>query len=191
MQMLSAGGHPMSGEYPVFENEYGSSMLDNRLTEEMMWQIDGRAVKLLDPQRGTIPKGPEYRAIWCSRDPKEQARSQAKFLRILAGVNVSREEVRALAKSYDKDKAPALQCLLASGMTGADILSVRFERVLSNPWEISEQIRAHCKMPLDIDKMAAVVIQRSPACAPGLDLEMRLIGQRRNARHVDNSAIEG
>lgn len=185
MQMLSAGGHPVSGEYPAFENEYGRAMLDDNLSEPMMRKIDGCAVKLLDPQRGHIPKGPTYRAIWCSRDPREQSRSQAKFIRILTGVNVARKEVRAFAKSYEKDKAPALQSLLAAGMCGNDILSVRFERILSKPWEIAEQLRAHCGLEMDIEKMASSVIRRSPQCAIGLDLEMRLIERRNKVAVMD------
>lgn len=182
MQMLEAGGMPTSGEFPAFENEYGAGLFSGALTADMMWKIDGCAVKLLDPHRGIIPKGPQYRTIWCVRDPGEQAKSQAKFLRLLTGIQMSRAEVRGFVRSYEKDKAPALQALYRAGVPPDGIMALRFQFVLARPWEAAEKINAHCGGGLNTEKMAAAVIQRSPACAPGLDLEMRLIEERKRAQ---------
>ena len=76
MQMLEAGGMPCSGEYPAFEDEAGNLLLADMLSLDYMQTLEGKAVKLLDPHRGKIPKGPEYHVLGCSRDYGEQARSQ-------------------------------------------------------------------------------------------------------------------
>lgn len=180
MQMLHATGIPCAGEYPAFEDEHGSRVLSGEsLTDEMVADLRGRAVKLLDLHRGGLPRGPEYRVIWMSRNPAEQGKSQAKFLSTLTGMRLGRDVARDFARSYGPD-TPKLQAALdRAGATA--ILRMRFESVLEDPLRAAGLFAGHVGIGLDrLNDMANVVRKRSPACAPDLSLELSLIERARS-----------
>lgn len=181
MQMLETGGIPCTGEYPAFEHELGSVILSGEaLTTEMLAPFAGHAVKLLDPHRGSLPVGPEYRVIWMSRDHAQQGKSQAKFISVLTGMPLGRDMARDFARSYGPD-TPKLQAALdRAGVTSA--LRLTFEGVLSRPHAAATVIAAHVGIdPSKCAGMAAVVRNRDPACAPDLSMELTLIDERRQA----------
>jgi len=171
MQMLAAGGMPMSGEYPAFEDDAGGLLLTDSLTLAVMQKLDGKAVKFLDPHRGTIPRGPDYRVIWCSRDYHEQALSQAKFSEMMLGIRF--DDIDRLEQSYRDDKLAAIKSLIACGVSG--ILDLRFENVLADPRGAAAEIAGYCGPGLDVSLMAAVARPRSPLCAPDMAIELSLM----------------
>lgn len=165
MQMLSRGGVPCVGEWPAFEPEEA-----NAPTPAFIAASAGKAVKILDPQRVGLPG--DVRVIWLDRDHGEQAKSHAKFLRMLMGFHVDRDGRRKLAASMVRDTHAAL-ALIGS----RPVMRLRFEEVLTSPRGTALLLGEFARNPgFDVDAAAAAVHQRSPACAPGLDMELALIG---------------
>lgn len=172
MQMLAAGGMPVTGLYPGFEDE--RTIPHNRVhkaTAEWFAMIPGHAVKILDPQEAPIPKG-NYRAIWCRRDYTEQAKSHMKFLRIMGIRRGPPAPITNLVRSYKADAPLAWKALRDAG--AQHIMDIRFEEILFSPRRYAALIAGFCG-GLDVEKMAAVVKSRSPLCASGLDLELALV----------------
>ena len=107
MQMLAAGGHPVTGTWPDFEGSKAASA-----SSAAEWRaMDGRAVKVLDLHERPLPRGLAGRAVWLDRDPTQQALSQAKFLRWTMGIALDRHARRALAQSYRADRPAAIAAL--------------------------------------------------------------------------------
>lgn len=161
MQMLQVGGFPVTGEYPAFEDE--------RFSTEQQKAPAGVAIKVLDPHVFTPPPG-KYRWLWLDRDPRQQAKSQVKFMRKVVGVPCGKETVLPLAKSYERDR-PA--CMEVIRRLGGPVLELRFEYVINSPRSAAVDIEvfAGCR---DREKMAAVVRKRSTLCLPYL-LEEELL----------------
>lgn len=160
MQMLDAGGFPVTGEYPSFECE--------------AYNAGGQpppagASKILDLHLNPPPGGP-YRWIWLDRNRNEQAKSQTKFLKLLCGVRVSRAEVRTIAGSYQRDRTT---CFAVMGRLGGEILLLTFEELVTNPASAAGRIGAFVG-GADHAKMVAVVRDRPPGCLPHL-MEIELI----------------
>lgn len=174
MQMLDAGGIPGTGAYPAFEAHEALAVLAGD-TLDAAWiaaQV-GRAVKVLDPQRGRLPSGIPYRAIWMARDQRQQAASQAKMMRAVFGVPVSRAEVRAFVRSYKADRRLAHSALRDAGVR--QLMTMTFEDVLRAPADAATAIDDYLEGGLDTRAMAAVVVPRGPECLPDMGLELRLI----------------
>lgn len=176
MQMLEAGGMPVTGEYPAFEDS--DIVRPGSIDTTRLPGINGHALKFLDPQRYTIPRGISTHAIWCRRDYDEQAKSHAKFLREVVGLPMNREQRDRLARTFKEDAKFAICALREAGVK--HILDLRFEDVICRPRVAAEQISRFCG-DLDADKMAAVVHSRSPDCAPDMSLELNLIEEREKA----------
>ena len=159
MQMLAAGGVPCIGRFPAFEEH------DPRV-------LGGRAVKWLDPHRNPlrVPLDARYKCIWLGRDPHEQAASQRKFLRLVAGVE-SHATDEAWVRSLRDETGDALR------RVPMPRLITTFEAVIERPRAtavmIADFLGRHFR-PLDIDAMAACVIKRGPECQPGMDIEANL-----------------
>lgn len=160
MQMLQAGGFKVSGEYPAFEVEAYSNGGP---------PPPSGASKILDLHRNPPPGGP-YRWIWLDRNPVEQAKSQAKFLRSICGLTVHRSEVKAIARSYAGDRRTGFAVMKR---LGGPVLLMTFEELVSRPLVSAEKIAAFVG-GLDPEKMARVVRPRPPACLPYL-LEAELL----------------
>lgn len=167
MQMLAAGGYPVAGGWPDYEpDEVGFSTFD----PEWLAAQHGRAVKLLDPQERRLGPG-NYRAVWLSRRPREQARSALKIL----GAAAPRNRVRAMAAQYPGDTRRALAVLHRAG--AHPILRLSFEGILADPFDAAEKIGRLVGINdwEDLAEMNRVVRHRPSACAPDRDLERQLI----------------
>jgi hypothetical protein len=178
MQMLEAGGMPVTGNWPAFEDER-CSVVNGRIDRDWLKTIPGHAIKVLDPQLIALPLDLSYRVIWCDRDHDEQAKSQIKFLATMCGFPLGRAErwqqIAVFADSYRRDKVPAVRALLALKPPG--LLAVRFEDLLRKPKEMAKVIANYCG-GLDIEKMASAVRQRSVLCAPDMTMETTLYLER-------------
>ena len=166
MQMLHAGGVPCTGRAPAFEdNAVGCAV-----TPEYVAEHAGHAVKVLDPQRVGLPGN--VRVIWMDRNTDEQARSIAKFTELVHGVRYSREMRRSLLASLRRDRIAAMRVI-----GQRPVMTLRFEEVLLAPLAAALLLRAFvAPLPLNIDAAAAQVRSRSSACAPGLEMELSLMG---------------
>lgn len=177
MQMLEAGGMPVTGLWPAFETPEAQEIISGgTLTAEWLASIPSHAVKILDPQNGTIPPM-DCRVIWCSRDHQEQARSQAKLMEVMMRTRLNRDHRRAFIESYKRDKPAAMMALMRAGAT--PILELKFEDTLRDPFAAATALAKHCGGTLDVERMAGAVVMRSPLCANGMDMEMTLLRQRR------------
>jgi hypothetical protein len=175
MQMLHAAGMPMAGRWPSFEDDR-FSVERVAVGIDTITSVSGCAIKVLDPHLVVLPRGPAYRAIWLTRDPVEQAKSQAKLLRLLSGVVIDRATRRKLEHSYSSDELPALAALRAAGVPTP--LHLTFEALLANSRRAAENIASHCGLQeCRVPTMAAAVQQRRPQCAPDMALELALLAQ--------------
>jgi hypothetical protein len=133
---------------------------------------EGKAIKVLDIQRGRIPPGLDFNLIWMDRNHEEQAESQAKFLKAMCGFSISRSDRRAMQRSYPGDRVKAMQMIKAAKPRA--LIELTFESVLANPHAAAERL-AHEIYGLEPLEMAKVVIPRSPRCMPDMRLEMMLM----------------
>ena len=96
MQMLAAGGMPVHGKAPTYEVE---EAMVGRMDRAWLAAQRG-AIKVLEPKRmpSLVLDHPGNAIIWLDRDPDQQAKSQAKFLHLVADTpKLSRKAVRGLA----------------------------------------------------------------------------------------------
>lgn len=160
MQMLYAADFPVSGDYPSFECEE--------------YNMGGQpppagASKILNLECNPPPGGP-YRWIWLDRSHAQQAKSQAKLLRELAGIRMSRHQVRAMACSYAPGRVDSFEVMRR---LGGPILELSFERLVSNPRNAAESIAVFVGCG-KIEEMAGAVRKRGPECLTYL-LEAELV----------------
>lgn len=99
MQMLHAGGCPVSCEHgnEAISGEHSDQL--SALREIAIGLADGKAIKCLDIHRFPLPPNKQYVIIWMKRDFKEQAKSIAKFMQMLLGV---RESKKTMIRQFEK-----------------------------------------------------------------------------------------
>lgn len=172
MQMLDAAGLRCPGNHPAFESSQWA-LYDYTLD---LSQYD--AVKWLDPQIASgsdLPELPRHRAIFLTRDHREQAKSHHKFMAWSAGETSSRKQRRATEASLRRDEPRALR-LVRSRANG--VLVMTFEALLSDPRKHAETLSAFCG-GLDAGSMAAVVYNRPVRCLDVMLEEIVAKGQTR------------
>lgn len=169
MQMLHAGGVPVVGEFPAFEDEHVSCIPIDLLWLECQ---RGKALKILDPQR-VLKRAPPLRVIWLDRDAKEQARSTIKFMSAMSGgtMQFARDSVRRLAASYSQDRRAAMALF---ARLQASVLVLRFEDVLSDPVAVAAKMSSIVG-PFNERAAAAAVLRRPASCAPDMSIEQSFI----------------
>lgn len=177
VNMLAAGGIPGVGRAPAYEPDEIKGDIDPAWLDAQA----GRCVKVLDPQTKRWPiraaDAPPVRTVWLDRDPKQQARSQAKMAVMLGGFAIpDRRHMRRWIAGLAQDRRAARLALSGAGMPiGREF---RFEQLLADPETVARKLADWLRPDFgDLDEaaMAAVVIPRSPVCAPDLSLEVRLI----------------
>lgn len=159
MQMLHMGGLPIYAE-----NTWAyETPLNTRLPEESAWLQDcrGKAVKIIDPHRFTPPKGLPCRFIWMTRNIREQAKSQVKFLRTL-GHEIPKCEIKTLIRYIDRDMTICVQLLKTYQRP---LLHVRFESLIKHPMLTAKRVSVFCD-GLNVEAMARCVKKRSPKALP-------------------------
>lgn len=168
MQMLDAAGVPTFGDYPAYEPEEMMIPVDML---RVLPLLEGRAAKVLDAHRATWPKRLDAHVIWLDRNTTEQAKSQIKMLTLMAGFHIPGGAWRSVRSALPGDRRDSLMALED---IGCRILVLTFERILSDPRQVAQDVAAFLGQPLDIDSMANVIVPRPPKCAPALDMELRL-----------------
>lgn len=165
MRMLHRGGMQTVGREPSFEDD---TTMPGRLTPEWLARQDGKAVKILDPHRHRdwVFEPTSTKVIFLTRDPEQQAASQAKFAHWAAEVPFpSRDKRRALIAAAKSDTAAGLSRLKRLGVP---LLQMPFEHMVLRPEASAGIIARFLDAGLDPLAMQAVVIKRSPRCLPGM-----------------------
>ncbi len=170
MQMLAAGGIPTPySSYPSYEVDFAH-------TRVAIHDLHGGAIKVLDPHVNRPPVGPEYRWIWLDRDPVQQAKSMAKFLKaamveapapLPPMPEFGPDQIAKLAEAFKRDR-PKANGVMLKYTQPSGILKLRFEAILADPNFAAYSLNKFCGGRLDEAKMVAMVRLRSPECLPYL-----------------------
>jgi hypothetical protein len=167
MAMLRAGGLDTHGEPPAFEP--GDIGVGNDI-RDILPKTLGMATKHLEPQLSIWPEVLPAKVILLRRNPYEQARSQVKFLKTcFSSLPTGNREIRRIREGITRDSETVLQLFKAMR---AAVMIVQFEQILAEPLHTSTDIASFLQLPLDAEKMAAVVLKRGPQCTPDLSIEL-------------------
>lgn len=173
MRMLDVAGITTIGDRPDWECMATQMRLEDD-PEGWALAVQGRAIKLLDAHRHTLPQLGEFDLIWLYRDEREQAKSGLKLMAsMFSTIKPDRTQTRAWAAGLRRDTPRAIRSIEDAG--APRILSLRFEHILGDPFMSAHSICRH----LGIDtararEMASQVIPRGPECLPYM-LELNLV----------------
>lgn len=161
MQMLNAGGISTSGRYPAFEDECANlAAFDIARLAEMR----GRAVKVLDPHEAPSMDHIPHAAIWIDRNPKQQAKSFAKFSATVLGFHVDRGMRVACENSYRRERPGAMR---AASADPSNLFRTTFEILIKSPGA-AMTVLAEWLQPfgfrLDADRAATAALHRGTEC---------------------------
>jgi hypothetical protein len=159
MQMLDAGGYPCAGKYPSYE------AFD--IGEIPFKDLQGKAIKVIDTHTQFPPTG-EYHVIRLRRNYKQQAKSMYKLLSNF--MPLPKSFIPQSEKSLPKDYAT----IDAWAKRQKGLLELDFEEIITNPLAAAKKIAVFIEYPLFIDRMAAVIKERSTDCYPTM-LETTII----------------
>lgn len=167
MAMLAAGGMPVLGNAPDYEDDACGA---RDIPAELLEANRGRAVKILAAHHHTFPPVMDARIITLRRDATQQARSQMKLLwHMNRGPAPNRAGVRAVATSIVSDEARCDRIWL---LTRLPWMALRFEHILAHPLGAAMQLATFCGLSVDaVPAMAAVVLMRGPECLPDMSIE--------------------
>lgn len=176
MQILYAGGIGCTGTWPDFESE---AVDHGPIQMSFLQRFPGRAVKVINPHLATLPPGfSPYVLIWCDRDPKEQAKSWAKFSRHMMGIEVPRAKRDDLQAALERDRKLCMLDVKIFGLVQPqNKLILKFEETIRRPERAAERIADFLKpwFPrMNRPAMAKTVVERDPRCAAHLEVELRL-----------------
>lgn len=161
MRILSASGlRAIADETRSYE-----SKLTLNLDRNNAWLLDfagDHAVKILFPFLMNIPKGNQWKILWMTRDPKEQAKSQRK----VAGW--SRKDVSVRTKLNRRVNEEVPRGFVARGNS---VEKMSFERLISKEPTAILKLEAWLGFPVD----TAPVVDRRPESS-GLPLGALEIG---------------
>lgn len=172
MQMLDAAGVPAIGTFPAFEDRVTAELPAVDAQRDFFARCAGHAVKLLDPHLHQPPIGLNYRAIFLTRHPVEQAKSILKLI----GARNDRAARRAMEHSVRRDTGRAREAVIRIG--DGRFYNMPFEHLIHDPLGAAEAIAKWVwngrDELLDVEKMARCVRRRPATCLPYM-LEMELI----------------
>jgi len=171
MQMLHTAGVPCAGTYPAFED---IPVAPSGVDHDWLARQAGRAVKWIDPTV-THVRHRNGAAIFLTRDPAEQARSQLKML----GASQDRATRRLLERAIRRDTRRARA--IVTNLFGAHFVrQVHYDKALRNPLIAAADIAALCDnlgLPFGrIEDAAAVVHERDGKCRPDMRVELDMLG---------------
>jgi hypothetical protein len=167
MSMLQAGGVPVAGHYPSYEDD---ALLRSSLrATDIRNRYAGRAVKWLSPVVAVDWARPWAHVIYLCRDETQQAKSALKLL----GVPANRRAVRSMAAGIRADDRKAKNALVHAG----PMIVLHFEEMISKPDVVAAQLAKFVQpfMPNGFfDQQAAcqIVRTRGTDCSPDLSIEV-------------------
>jgi hypothetical protein len=171
MQMLAAGGMPMTGKYPLYEDPIYDRM-PLLSGDDSMRAFIGKAFKLLVPTIKPPPKGYPYKCLWIDRDHTEQAKSARQWLQNVVRYDpitkerFTRRNTKTVKQSVAYSDKERPKCLRILQEASERVAIVSYEDILADPrhwaWAIGDYFDG-----LDTSAMASVVLNRSPKCSDG------------------------
>jgi hypothetical protein len=174
MRMLHKGGVDVLADTHVGYEDARNTKLPHEA--DWLFEARGKAVKLLDPHQYTPPilrhLGAGYAFIFMTRNPKEQAKSIAKFFEFARGKRILKKGIMQLRDSVRADTTRSIGICNRRGPT----IVVRFEDVITRPLTESQRIAefvGEYRFNVDPQRMADVVIPRTTRCYDGM-LELQL-----------------
>lgn len=126
MQMLYAAGVPCVGAWPGFETDASSV---SAFDPVKFAALSETAIKLIDPANLPVGDMPNHIVIWLDRDPKQQAKSQAKMMKLM-GYSLGRDAVNAFAGDLRKSRGRHRARIGIPG--GCPSISLRFEGLIED-----------------------------------------------------------
>jgi len=172
MRILWAGGVPVYADnFASFEHGDLEGPQDMRA---ILPRLYGKAAKVLDPQRNTWPDRLDAKVILLDRTPREQAKSQIKFLREISVLDINRQAWRPIERSLMIDRTK-VRILFAE--LEADVLPVRFELLIEHPNDVIGRVSEFLRMPFAVDDLSSIVVKRSPSCAPNCAIELAALAR--------------
>lgn len=181
MQMLDAAGVLCFGSWPSFEGSCAEAFLRNGMSPALWKDAQGCALKALVAEpRPIAPAPPGSVVIWLRRDPREQARSQAKFASFLLGLprTPGHAALRRWARDLERDQRAAIDRWRASG---AEVRSITYEELIGDPRATALRL---CQVGrfgftgATVEAMAACVRKTDARCAPDVGMELTLLAER-------------
>lgn len=170
MQMLQASGIPCAGNPPAFEN---IPVSPSGVDHEWIAQQAGSAVKWIDPTVTRVNHR-NGAAIFLTRDPKEQAKSQLKFV----GARNDRAARRVMANAIQRDTRHA-RALVRNMLGEHFVLNLHYDKILRYPAYAIAQMAHFCDtlgLPFeDLDAALSVVQNRDGRCQTDLSAEISML----------------
>lgn len=174
MRMLEAGGVSLyyDDSKPITFMEDGITYLNhNRILREVnkvkgfakgdtgwIGDCQGKAVKILMPMPTDFPMEYRYRFIYMDRKWVHMVKSQQKYMKRIEKGYPERGDLLGHVKGV-KSKALAKLRRYDGG-----ILQISFENTLKSAKSVSLQLAHFLGMELDVDAMAAAVVERPAYC---------------------------
>lgn len=177
MQMLASAGVPCVGSWPAYETE--ASMIGVFDAASFACRSN-EAIKLIDPANLPVGDMPNHLVIWLDRNPREQAKSQVKFMSL---VGLTPQSNRAASRLVEADlrKSRDRHRARIGVPGGCPALTVQFENLIETPHatagEIVQFLDDNGWHGLTATSMAAQVRRRDPRCYPGF-LEAALMAEK-------------
>lgn len=170
MQMLQAAGIPCAGSPPAFEDiPVSPSGVDHAWLNQQV----GRAVKWIDPTVTRV-RHSNGGAIFLTRDPVEQAKSQLKML----GARSDRSTRRGMAKSIQRDTRHA-RAIVRNLFGDHFVLNLHYDKMLRDPAFAAARMAYFCDtlgFPFGPSGDAATVVHKRDAmCRPDMNAELSMI----------------
>tara|TARA_R110002126_G_scaffold290704_4_gene448327 strand:- start:22967 stop:23584 length:618 start_codon:yes stop_codon:yes gene_type:complete len=173
MHMLWHGQCEMASEPPDYEDK--RTLSGPTFDNAWLCAQRGKAVKLLyvKPPRMTLDV--PAKIIWLDRDPKDQARSQIKLLRVVSDPQAFQPtlaDVGKLARSIRASTPAAIGTMRRHG----EVMRVRFRDLLGDPEATAQRVQdflGRDAFPLAKDG-AGAILPRPHRCADDLAVEHAL-----------------
>ena len=159
MTMLQAGGVPWTADASELSGE--TPGLDAALAAV----TPGHAVKVLLGRAADARaiRGEDRRVVWCSRDPREQAKSMEKFMHRMRLIPPDIPVAAALKQSLPAETVQARRILRRAG---TPVLVLDYATALRNPVGAALRIAAFLpQYQVDASAAAEVVQARSARCS--------------------------
>jgi len=165
MKMLEAGGVPlvMDGVRTADEdNPKGyfelEKVKDLDKSDDKSWLVGarGKAVKIISFLLKDLPDDHNYKVLFMVRNIEEVLASQAKMLERRGEENETDDE--RMADVYAGHLAQVRRLMRMS--PNFEVLDIKYRDAMGDARGTAQRIRNFLDMPLDVDKMAAVVDER-------------------------------
>lgn len=162
MQMLEAGGIEAFADdsrQPDANNPHGyyeRKEVARMRGEPVDWLCDakGRAVKIIAPLLGHLPRGRNYRVILMMRDLDEVIASQSRMLQRLSEGERTTADPAALRRVYSRQLSTAAMLLRRRGIPS---IAVRYRDCVEQPEKVALRLNRFLGRHGDTSPMSAVV----------------------------------